>query len=78
VTLRRMRRAVALLISIVSCIIRFWLLGLSGPLTLERRALWIQASARHMLKSLGIKSTVKAFHRPMAWWFQITSATSTL
>lgn len=54
-----MRRAVALLFSILTCIVRFWLLGLSGPRTLERRALWIQASARHMLKSLGIKSTVQ-------------------
>ena len=52
-----MRRAVALLFSILTCIVRFWLLGLSGPRTLERRALWIQASARHMLKSLGIEYT---------------------
>jgi 1-acyl-sn-glycerol-3-phosphate acyltransferase len=57
--LRRTRRAVALLFSILTCIVRFWLLGLSGPRTLERRALWIQASARHMLKSLGIEYTVE-------------------
>jgi 1-acyl-sn-glycerol-3-phosphate acyltransferase len=59
VTLRRTRRAVALLFSILTCIVRFWLLGLSGPRTLERRALWVQASARHMLKSLGIEYTVE-------------------
>ena len=58
-TLRRTRRAVALLFSILTCIVRFWLLGLSGPRTLERRALWIQASGRHMLKSLGIEYTVE-------------------
>ena len=58
-TLRRTRRAVALLFSILTCIVRFWLLGLSGPRTLERRALWVQASARHMLKSLGIEYTVE-------------------
>ena len=57
--LRRTRRAVALLFSILTCIVRFRLLGLSGPRTLERRALWIQASARHMLKSLGIEYTVE-------------------
>jgi 1-acyl-sn-glycerol-3-phosphate acyltransferase len=58
-TLRRTRRAVALLISIHTCIVRFWLLRLSGEPTLERRALWVQASARHMLASLGIEYTVE-------------------
>ena len=41
-TLRRFRRAVALGFEIILCIVRFQLLRLSGPLTLERRALWIQ------------------------------------
>ncbi len=63
-TLRRLRRAVALVISILTCIVRFWLMPFSGPRTLERRALWIQASARHMLKSLGIKSTVQGVPPP--------------
>ena len=45
--------------SILNCIVRFWLMPLGGPRTLERRALWIQASAKHMLKSLGIRSVVE-------------------
>ena len=42
-TLRRFRRAVALVFEIFLCIVRFWLLRLSGPLTLERRALLASA-----------------------------------
>jgi 1-acyl-sn-glycerol-3-phosphate acyltransferase len=45
--------------SILLCIIRFWLMPLRGPRTLARRALWIQASSKNMLKSLGIKSVVE-------------------
>ena len=58
-TLRRTRRAVALVISILACIVRFWLLRLRGSPTLERRALWVQATARNMLASLGIEYTVE-------------------
>jgi 1-acyl-sn-glycerol-3-phosphate acyltransferase len=53
-TFRRIRRAVALGIQIVLCIFRFQLLRLSGPLTLERRAYWVQQTARRMLASLDI------------------------
>ena len=52
---RRIRRAVAVGSAIILCIIRFWLLHLRGPLTLERRALWVQQTARGMLASLGIE-----------------------
>jgi 1-acyl-sn-glycerol-3-phosphate acyltransferase len=51
---RRFRRAVALGFEIVLCIVRFQLLRLRGPLTLERRALWVQQTARSMLGSLDI------------------------
>lgn len=51
---RRIRRAVALGIQIILCIIRFQLLRLSGPLTLERRAYWVQRTARAMLASLEV------------------------
>jgi 1-acyl-sn-glycerol-3-phosphate acyltransferase len=54
-SLRRFRRAVALGCEIILCILRFWLLRLSGPLTLERRALWVQQTARRMLVSLDIE-----------------------
>ena len=58
-TLRRTRRAVALVISILACIVRLWLLRLRGNPTLERRALSVQATARNMLASLGIEYTVE-------------------
>jgi 1-acyl-sn-glycerol-3-phosphate acyltransferase len=53
-TLRRIRRAVALVFMLALCILRYWLTRLRGPMTLERRALWVQACARMTLKSLGI------------------------
>ncbi len=53
-TLRRLRRAVALGIEIVLCILRFQLLRLSGPLTWERRVGWVQQTARRMLTGLDI------------------------
>lgn len=57
-SLRRFRRAVALGFEIVLCIVRFQLLRLGGPLTLERRALWVQQTSRRMLASLGIEYRV--------------------
>jgi 1-acyl-sn-glycerol-3-phosphate acyltransferase len=56
---RRFRRAVALGFEIIICIVRFWLMRLSGPLTLERRARWVQASACRMLACLDIEYTVE-------------------
>jgi 1-acyl-sn-glycerol-3-phosphate acyltransferase len=53
--LRRFRRAVALGLSLGWCIVRFWLMRLRGPQTLERRALWVQATSRGILKSLGVE-----------------------
>ena len=53
-TFRRIRRAVALGIQIILCIIRFQLLRFGGPRTLERRAYWVQQTARAMLASLDI------------------------
>jgi 1-acyl-sn-glycerol-3-phosphate acyltransferase len=58
-SLRRFRRAVALGFEIFLCIVRFQLLRLSGPLMLERRALWVQGSARRMLTSLDIAYKVE-------------------
>jgi len=58
-TLRRFRRAVALGIQIILCIIRFWLLRLKGPLTLERRAIWVQGCARRFLSSLNITYAIE-------------------
>jgi lyso-ornithine lipid O-acyltransferase len=54
VTLRRVRRAVALVFALLVCVIDSWLLRLRGPLTLERRALWLQRASRRVLKALGL------------------------
>jgi 1-acyl-sn-glycerol-3-phosphate acyltransferase len=53
-TLRRIRRAVALVFILALCIPRYWLARLRGPMTLERRALWLQACVRHVLAGMGI------------------------
>jgi 1-acyl-sn-glycerol-3-phosphate acyltransferase len=58
-TLRRIRRAVALIIALALCILRYWQARLRGPITLERRALWLQGCARMVLKSLGIAYEVE-------------------
>lgn len=52
--LRAAWRAVALAITLVLCVVRYGLMRLRGPMTLERRALWGSDSSRLILKSLGI------------------------
>jgi 1-acyl-sn-glycerol-3-phosphate acyltransferase len=41
------------------CVVRYWLDCLRGPMTLERRALWLQGSAQAILKVLDIKTQVE-------------------
>ncbi len=55
---RRIRRAVALAIFLAFCVLNYWLRRLDGPMTLERRALWLQASARSILDCLDIETEV--------------------
>lgn len=57
--LRRIRRAVALAMALAICVVRYWMGRLHGPLTLERRAHWLQESARGILKSLNIRCEVE-------------------
>ena len=57
-SLRAAWRAVALAISLIICVVRFWLMRLSGPMTPERRARWIQLASRIILKSLGVQYRV--------------------
>jgi lyso-ornithine lipid O-acyltransferase len=52
---RRVRRAVALACVLAFCVIRYWIQRLRGPMTLERRALWLQQSARSVLGCLDIE-----------------------
>jgi len=57
--LRRLRRAVALAIVLLICIFRYWHARLRGPMTQERRALWLQQATRDVLASLGITYSVE-------------------
>lgn len=58
-SLRAARRAVALVFVLVLCVFRFWLMRLRGPMTLERRALWVQACSQLVLRSLGVQRRVE-------------------
>jgi lyso-ornithine lipid O-acyltransferase len=55
--LRRCRRAVALAFALLGCIIRYWLIRLRGPLTVERRTLWLQSACRGVLAGIGVRFT---------------------
>jgi 1-acyl-sn-glycerol-3-phosphate acyltransferase len=56
---RQIRRAVALGLALILCVLSFWLTRLRGPMTLERRALWLQRACRMILASLGIRATIE-------------------
>jgi 1-acyl-sn-glycerol-3-phosphate acyltransferase len=49
------RRAVALGFALALCIVRFWILRLRGPLTLEKRAQWVSQTSRGILSIVGIR-----------------------
>jgi 1-acyl-sn-glycerol-3-phosphate acyltransferase len=51
---RLIRRAVALVLALAFSIFRYWLIRLRGPVSLERRALWGQQTARAILHGVGI------------------------
>lgn len=53
-SLRRLRRAVVLGFELILCMIRFWLLHLRGPVTVEQRGRWGHETARRLLASLNI------------------------
>jgi len=59
VSLRAVRRAVALGWALLRVIFRFWRLRLRGPVTLESRALWMQSSCRLVLDGLGVHYRVE-------------------
>ena len=56
--LRTLRRAVALGLVLALAFLRFWLMRLRGPITMERRAQWVQASSRRVLAGMGIHYSV--------------------
>jgi len=57
-SLRVIRRAVALGFVLVTSIFRFWLMRLRGPLTLEQRALWVQKTCIRVLRSIEVHCQV--------------------
>ena len=63
-SLRALRRAVALGFILAFCVLRYWSVRLRGPLSLERRALWLHTSACMVLDSLGIRCRIEG--RPPA------------
>ena len=58
-TLRFLRRAVALVLVLSAAVLRYWMIRARGPLTLERRALWLQDTCRRVLRSMGIRCEVE-------------------
>lgn len=56
---RVLRRAVALVFALSLVVLRYWLLRLRGPLTMERRVRWMQQSAKGVLTGLGIHYTME-------------------
>jgi 1-acyl-sn-glycerol-3-phosphate acyltransferase len=57
-SLRALRRAVALGLALLFCLLRFWFARLRGPLTLERRAQWNHSSALLVMGLLGVRLKV--------------------
>jgi 1-acyl-sn-glycerol-3-phosphate acyltransferase len=57
-SLRAVRRAVALAFALVMCLATYWMRRLRGPMTLVDRARWLQTAAQRVLRSVGIRSTV--------------------
>jgi lyso-ornithine lipid O-acyltransferase len=57
-SLRLIRRAVALGFALITIIVRFWLMRWSGERTLERRAYRLQESSRRVLRAMDIQCDV--------------------
>jgi 1-acyl-sn-glycerol-3-phosphate acyltransferase len=56
---RMIRRAVALVLVLIASIVRFWMMRLSGPRTLERRARWVQKTCIGVLWAMDIDCLVE-------------------
>ncbi len=57
--LRAPRRAVALAVALVRCILHYWSIRIRGPLSLDQRAAWLQTASRIVVASLRIRSRVE-------------------
>lgn len=58
-SLRLIRRAVTLAFELITSIFGFWLMRLGGPLTLERRALWLHETCIRVLRTMEIRCDVE-------------------
>ena len=58
-SLRAIRRAVALGLALALGVLRFWCLRLRGPLSMEQRALWVQQTCLAILNGAGIRYHVE-------------------
>jgi len=58
-TLRFVRRAAALGLVLSAAVVRYWMFRIRGPLTLERRAGWLQETCTRVLESMGIRCEVE-------------------
>jgi len=58
-SLRSVRRAVALVMVLGAAMARYWLIRLRGSVTLERRALWLSDTCQRVLRSMGIRVEVE-------------------
>lgn len=58
-SLRAARRAVTLAFALAFSVLCYWAQRVRGPLTLERRALWLQATCQRVLSALGIQYRIE-------------------
>jgi lyso-ornithine lipid O-acyltransferase len=56
---RRWRRAIALMLALLACMVRYWLAHLCGAMNLKGRAGWLHESCRRVLAALNISSAVE-------------------
>ena len=57
-TIRAVRRAVALIVALAGCVLHYWFIRVRGQLTILQRADWLHCSACRILGALGIRPAV--------------------
>ncbi len=58
-TLRALRRAVALAFALAACILSYWRIRILGRITLVQRAQWLHQASCRVLRACGIRTTVE-------------------
>lgn len=56
---RGVRRAVALAFALAGCFLKYWMMRVRAPLTLERRARWLHSACRSVVSAFGIETHVE-------------------